>query len=62
MVMSRSHGRDSKKSTQTLMRLKKKFVNSTLDPKTDPEEWIIDLEDLRAQIISWTKRSFTCTS
>ena len=39
------------KSTQTLLRLKKKFVNSKLELKTDPEEWITDLEDLRAQMM-----------
>lgn len=39
------------KSTQTLLRLKKKFANSKLKLKTDPVEWITDLEDLRAQMM-----------
>ena len=39
------------KSAQTLLRLKKKFVNSKLELKTDPEEQITDLEDIRAQMI-----------
>ena len=31
--------------------MKKKFVNSRLELKTDPVEWNTDLEDLRAQMM-----------
>ena len=48
-IIKRLKEKYATKSTQTLLRLKKKFVNSRLELETDPKEWITDLEDLRAR-------------
>ena len=39
------------KSANTLLRFKKKILNLKLELKTDPEEWITNLEYIRAQMM-----------